>query len=64
MVDGWTVVAGLPGADGFARFVIDVAKAAALAKTGGHFGFGNVSEVDEKEQAALDDLAGIMVVPE
>lgn len=64
VVDGWTVVAGLPGADGFAKFVIDVANTAALSKTGGHFGFGNKSEIDEKEQAALDDLTGIMVVPE
>ena len=63
VVDGWAVVAGLPGADGFARFVVDVAKAAALTKTGGHFGFGNTSEVDAQEQAALDDLTGIMVVP-
>lgn len=63
VVDGWAVVASMPGADGFARFVVDTAKAAALAKTGGHFGFGNKSEIDEKEQAALDDLTGIMVVP-
>lgn len=62
VVDGWAVVAGLPGADGFAKFVIDVANTAALSKTGGHFGFGNKSEIDEKEQTALDDLAAIMVV--
>ena len=64
VVDGWAAVAGLPGADGFAKFVIDVARTAALSKTGGHFGFGNKSEIDEKEQAALDELAGIMVVPQ
>ncbi len=62
VVDGWAVVAGLPGADGFARFVIDIANTGALSKTGGHFGFGNKSEIDEKEQTALDDLAAIMVV--
>ncbi|HRX02134.1 MAG: hypothetical protein H6646_07680 [Anaerolineales bacterium] len=63
VVNGWAVVAALPGADGFAKWVLDVARAAALAKTGGHFGFGNKSEIDAQEQAALDDLAGIMVVP-
>lgn len=62
VVDGWAVAAGLPGADGFARWSLDIARAAALAKIGGHFGFGNKSEIDEHEQNALDDLASIMVV--
>lgn len=64
VVDGWASVAGLPGADGFARWVLDVSRAAALAKTGGHFGIGNKSEIDAQEQAALEDLAAVMTVPQ
>lgn len=64
VVDGWAVVAALPGADGFVRWVLDVSRAAALSKTGGHFGFGNKSEIDPQEQAALDDLAAVMAAPQ
>jgi hypothetical protein len=56
-------VAALPGAEGFSRWVIDTARTAALTKTGGHFGIGNKSVIDEKEQAALDELAALMAAP-
>lgn len=64
VADGWAAVVSLPEADGFARWVLDVSRAAALAKTGGHFGIGNRSEIDAQEQAALDDLAAVMAPPQ
>lgn len=60
VADAWAAVKDMPDADGFARWIVDVARAAALAKTGGHFGIGNKSMIDEQEQAALDDLANLM----
>ena len=60
VAEGWSAVQGMPGADGFARFVLDVGRAAAQAKTGGFLGLGGKSVVDAQEQAALDELAAIM----
>lgn len=62
VVDGWAAVSALPGADGYAKWILALAKATAETKTGGHFGIGNKSVVDEQEQAALDELAQVMVV--
>jgi hypothetical protein len=60
VADAWAAVAALPGADGYARWLMEIAQATALTKTGGHFGIGNKSVVDEKEQAALDELKQVM----
>lgn len=60
VTQGWTVVKSLPDAQGFARWVIDGARAAALARTGGFLGIGAKAEVDAQEQAALDELAALM----
>lgn len=60
VAEGWAAVQALADADGFARFVLDVGRAAAQAKTGGFLGLGGKSVVDAQEQAALDELAAIM----
>lgn len=60
VAQGWAAIKGLPGADGFARWVVDGARAAAQARTGGFLGFGAKAEVDPEEQAALDELAALM----
>lgn len=60
--EGWAAVSSLPGADGFARWILEVGRTAALTKTGGHFGIGNKSVIDEQEQVALDELASLMGV--
>lgn len=58
---GWAIVKGLPGADGFARWVLDGARAAALTRSGGFMGIGSKAEVDPQEQAALDELAAVLM---
>ena len=62
VANAWAAVSALPGADGFAKWIIEIGHTAALTKTGGHFGIGNKSVIDEKEQAALDELAAVMGV--
>jgi hypothetical protein len=57
VVDASEAVAGMPGADGFKRWILDLAQTVAAAKTGGFLGIGAKSVVDAQEQAALDDLA-------
>lgn len=63
VVNAWAALAALPGADGFARWLLEVGRRAAATKTGGHLGIGNKSIIDEQEQAALDELAAVLVVP-
>lgn len=63
VADAWTAIAAMPGADGFARWLLQVGQTAAMTKTGGHFGIGNKSVIDAQEQAALDELAAVLSVP-
>ena len=60
VAEGWAAVANLPGSDGFAKWSLEVSRTAALTKTGGHFGIGNKSVIDEQEQVALEELASLM----
>ena len=53
------VVAPLPGADGFKRWILETARQVAETKTGGFLGIGAKAVIDEKEQAALDELAAL-----
>ena len=62
VADGVAVAATLPGSDGFKRWILDMAREVAETKTGGVLGIGGSSVVDEKEQAALDELAAMMGV--
>jgi hypothetical protein len=59
---GWSAVKALPGAQEFARWVLDGARAVALTRSGGFLGIGSKAEVDPQEQAALDDLAAVLTV--
>jgi len=58
--DGAAVASTLPGGDGYKRWILDMARKVAETKTGGFLGAGGTSVIDEKEQAALDELASIM----
>ena len=49
-----------PEADGYKRWLLDMARKVAETKTGGVLGFGGKSVIDEQEQAALDELAVMM----
>jgi len=60
VADAVAAVKDMPGADGYGRWVLDVARAAAAAKTGGFLGFGAKSVVDEKEEAALAELQQLL----
>ena len=62
LADGVAIAATLPGSDGFKRWVLDMAREVAETKTGGVLGLGGLSVVDEKEQAALDELSAMMGV--
>lgn len=52
----------LDGAEGYKRWIIDMAREVAETKTGGFLGIGAKSVIDEKEQAALDELRSLLAV--
>jgi len=52
----------LPEGEGYKRWMLDTARQLAMTKTGGIMGFGGVSIIDEKEQAALTELKAILGV--
>jgi hypothetical protein len=60
VMEAGAAVAGMAGADGYRRWILDLANAVAAAKTGGFLGIGAKSVVDEQEQAALDELAAAL----
>jgi hypothetical protein len=60
VVDAAAAVNDMAGADGFKKWVLDLAQKVAEAKTGGFLGIGAKSVVDAQEQAALDDLASVL----
>lgn len=62
VADGAAITAGLPDGDGYKRWILDMARKVAETKTGGVLGFGGTSVIDEKEQAALDELAALLGV--
>ena len=62
VADGAAIAGTLPGGGGFKRWVLDMAREVAKTKTGGVLGIGGSSVIDEKEQAALDELAAMMGV--
>ncbi len=62
LVDAAAVSSAMPGGDGFKRWLVDMARQVAETKTGGILGIGAKAVIDDKEQAALDDLAAILGV--
>jgi hypothetical protein len=62
VADGFKVALSQPEGDGYKRWVLELARKVTETKTGGILGFGGESVIDEKEQAALDELAAIMGV--
>jgi len=60
VANGAAVAATLPDGEGFKRWLVDMARKVAETKTGGVLGFGGQSVIDEKEQAALDELAAML----
>ncbi|MHB1317633.1 MAG: hypothetical protein ACYCYF_03335 [Anaerolineae bacterium] len=62
VADGVAAVAAMPGAEGYKRWLLDVAREVAETKTGGFLGIGSKSVIDEQEQAALDELKAMMAL--
>lgn len=62
VADGAAVAANLADGDGYKRWILDMARKVAETKTGGFLGIGGTSVIDEKEQAALDELAALLGV--
>lgn len=62
VADGVAAVSSLSGANGYKRWILDMAREVAETKTGGFLGIGSKSVIDEKEQAALDELAAMLGV--
>jgi len=60
VADGAAAAAALPGSEGYVRWILDMARAVAETKTGGFLGIGSKSVIDDKEQAALDELAAML----
>ena len=62
VAEGAAVASALPGGDGYKCWILDMARNLAMTKTGGFMGFGGVSVIDDKEQAALAELKAILGV--
>lgn len=60
VADAVAAAAAMPGGEGYGRWILDMARAVAETKTGGFLGIGAKSVIDEKEQAALDELANML----
>jgi hypothetical protein len=57
-----SIVGNRSDAIGYKRFITDTARKVAETKTGGFMGIGSKSVIDEKEQAAIEELAALMGV--
>jgi hypothetical protein len=62
VADASASVASMAGADGYKKWLLDIARTVAAAKTGGFLGIGAKSVVDEQEQAALGELAAALEI--
>ena len=62
VAEAGATVAGMAGADGYKKWILDIARTVAATKTGGFLGIGAKSVIDEKEQAALDELAAALEI--
>jgi hypothetical protein len=54
------LIKSLPGADGYKRWILDMVREVAETKTGGFLGIGAKSVIDEKEQAAINEMAALL----
>lgn len=64
VTDAIAFASTLPEADGYKRWILDMVKEVAETKTGGILGFGGKSVIDEKEMAAISELAAILGIIE
>jgi hypothetical protein len=60
VADAVAIARALPNSEGYERWILDMVRKVAETKTGGFLGIGAKSVIDEKEKAALDELAILM----
>lgn len=60
ITDAITLSKNLAGYDGYKKWIVDMITEVAKTKTGGILGFGGESIIDDKEQAAIDELSALM----
>ncbi len=60
VAEGVAVITDSPGADGFKKWLVDLAREVAETKTGGVLGIGGQAVIDEQEQAAIAELMGLL----
>lgn len=60
VADAVAIAKALPNAEGYQRWILDMVRKVAETKTGGFLGIDAKSVIDEKEKAALDELATLM----
>lgn len=59
VADGFKAAAAFNDTEGYRKWVLELARQVALTKTGGFLGMGGQAVIDEKEQAALNELAAL-----
>lgn len=60
VAEGVAVITDSPGADGFKKWLVDLAREVAETKTGGVLGIGGQAVIDEQEQAAIAELIDLL----
>jgi hypothetical protein len=60
VANGAAVAGSLTGGDGYKRWILDMAREVAATKSGGFLGIGGKSVIDEKEEAAIQELADLI----
>jgi hypothetical protein len=59
ITDGFKAAAALKDSQGYKKWVLELARQVAETKSGGFLGIGGQSVIDEKEKAAIDELAAL-----
>jgi hypothetical protein len=62
VIEAGKLASDLPGGDGYKRWLLDMVREVAETKTGGFLGIGGKSVIDEKEEAAIQELKVLLGV--
>lgn len=60
VADAAAAVSTLPEGEGYKQWILYIAQKVSETRTGGFLGYGSTSVIDEKEQAALNELAVVL----
>lgn len=59
VAEGFKTAVALNDPQGYKKWVLELARQVAATKTGGFLGMGGQSVIDDKEKAAIDELAAL-----